>query len=68
MGKKSTVTIIIILVALSLIVIAIRVFDKRMEIIEKKMNSSTNFFDPKNFDSHLKKTCLFIFKTINLSL
>jgi len=46
MGKKSTVTIIIILVALSLIVIAIRVFDKRMEIIEQKMNSTTNFFDP----------------------
>jgi len=61
MGKKSTVTIIIILVALSLIVIAIRVFDKRMEIIEQKMNSSTNFFDPTNLDSHLKKTYLFIF-------
>jgi len=68
MGKKSTVTIIIILLALSLIVIAIRVFDKRMEIIEQKMNSTTNFFDPKNFNLILKKHAYSFFKTINLSL
>jgi len=40
---------------LLLIAMVVWVFDKRMEAVEKKMNSTTSYFNAKSFDSLLKK-------------
>jgi hypothetical protein len=49
--KKKLSIILVILLTILLIAMVIWVFDKRIETIENKMNSTAGYFNAKKFDS-----------------